>query len=199
MAIHPSSVQNPAYDDDYYDTSTPYPSSTLRLASKHTTEGYRDGITASKQQFIQEGFDEGYILGAALGLKVGGLLGILDGIVGTIYGLLHPLDKKNVDSKSSEYKDVLKEQLKRQQKVRETAKQELALEKVFGRDYFGEDGVWKWAAEEEDGEMTFDDIILQHPLIVKWGDIVNKQAEELGLDLKDDVEFEDEGNAGDDS
>ncbi|KAF3313081.1 Essential protein Yae1, N terminal [Orbilia oligospora] len=202
MAIHSSSVQNPAYDDDYYDTSTPHPSSTLHLASKHTTEGYRDGITASKQQFIQEGFDEGYILGAALGLKVGELLGTLEGIVGTIYGLLNSLDKnqkKDVDSKSSEDREVLKEQLRRQKKVRETAKQELALEKVFGKDYFGEDGVWKWTAEEEDGEMTFDDIVLQHPLIVKWRDIVKKQAEELGLDIKDDVEAQEERSADDDS
>ncbi|RVD90072.1 uncharacterized protein DFL_001052 [Arthrobotrys flagrans] len=198
MAIHPSSVRNPAYDDDYYDTSTPHPSSTLRLASKHTTEGYRDGITASKQQFIQEGFDEGYILGAALGLKVGELLGVLEGLVGTIYGLLNSLGK-NADSKSSEEKEILREQLRRQKKVRETAKQELALEKVFGKEYFSEDGVWKWTAEE-DGEMTFDDLVLHHPLVAKWRDIVKKQAEELGLDIKDDdVEVEDEASAGDDS
>ncbi|KAK6331003.1 hypothetical protein TWF718_003196 [Orbilia javanica] len=209
MAIHPSSVQNPAYDEDYYDTTTQHPPSTTRLESKHTTEGYRDGITASKQQFIQEGFDEGYILGAALGLKVGELLGVLEGIVGTIYGLLASLDK-NADLKTAasagssgnsiqQEREALKEQLTRQKKVRETARQELALERVFGRDYFGEDGVWKWTTQEEDGEMTFDDIVLHHPLVVKWGDIVKKQAKELGLDIKDDVEGEDEGDASNDS
>ncbi|KAK6496455.1 hypothetical protein TWF481_002473 [Arthrobotrys musiformis] len=202
MAIHPSSVQNQAYDEDYYDTTTPHPSSTLRLASKHTTEGYRDGVTASKQEFIQEGFDEGYILGAALGLKVGELLGVLEGLVGTIYGLLASLDKNPNPKSTEQERETLKEQLKKHKKVRETAKEELALEKVFGREYFGEDGVWKWTAahgDEEDEEMTFDDIVLQHPLVLKWGVIVRKQAEELGLEVTDDVEVDDEENPGDDS
>ncbi|KAK6341841.1 hypothetical protein TWF730_001329 [Orbilia blumenaviensis] len=191
MAIHPSSVENPAYDADYYDPSTPHPSSTVRLASKHTTEGYRDGITTSKQQYVQEGFDEGYILGAALGLKVGELLGVLEGIVGTLNGLIAALDKR-ADSNSGGERETLKEQLKRQKRVRETAKEELALEKVFGREYFGEDGLWKWTTEEENEEMTFDDIVLHHPLVVKWGDAVTKQAQELGLELKDGIEVEDE-------
>ncbi|KAK6522004.1 Essential protein Yae1, N terminal [Arthrobotrys megalospora] len=197
MAIHPSSVQNPAYDDDYYDTSTPHPESTVRLASKHTTEGYRDGITTSKQQYIQEGFDEGYILGAALGLKVGELLGVLEGIVGTINGLLASLDKNTGLTGGGEDREALKEQLQRHKKVRETARQELALEKVFGKEYFGEDGVWKWSAED-DGDMTFDDIVLQHPLVVKWGIIVKEQAEGFGLEIRDDGEAED-GGSGDDS
>ncbi|KAF3903347.1 hypothetical protein AA313_de0208046 [Arthrobotrys entomopaga] len=198
MAIHPSSVQIPAsndIDDDYYDESAPQPESITRLASKHTTEGYRDGITASKQQHIQEGFDEGYILGAALGLKIGELLGILDGIVGTINGLLVSLES----SSDSEDIEQLKELLERHAKVRETARQELSLEKVFGREYFGEDGVWKWTTAEDDeagdeAGKTFDDIVLQHPLVVKWSDIVRSHSEELGLHIRDDTETDENGS-----
>ncbi|KAJ6264212.1 hypothetical protein Dda_0355 [Drechslerella dactyloides] len=177
MAIHPASDQ-PAYDDDYYDTSTAHPDDTTRLASKHTTEGYRDGITASKQQHVQSGFDEGYILGAALGLKVGDLLGILDGLVGTLTGQLSRCPDDN--------KRQLTELLNRLKKVRRTAREELCLEQVFGKEYFGEDGLWKWSAGEDSEEQTFDDIVLRHPLVVKWGEIVERQVKELGLTLADD-------------
>ncbi|EPS37440.1 hypothetical protein H072_8908 [Dactylellina haptotyla CBS 200.50] len=187
MAIHPSSVETPAYDEDYYDVSAPQPETIVRLASKHTTEGYRDGITASKQLHVQEGFDEGYILGAALGLKAGELLGVFDGLVATVNGVLLSLEK---EAGASDKIGELEALLRRQKKVRDMAKLELTIEKVFDREYFGEDGVWKWAADGEDGdkenERTFDDIVLQHPLIVKWTMIAKGSSEELGLELKDE-------------
>ncbi|KAF3921682.1 hypothetical protein ABW21_db0202145 [Orbilia brochopaga] len=178
MAIHPNQT---AYDDDYYDTSTAHPDDTTRLASKHSTEGYRDGITASKQEHVQAGFDEGYILGAALGLKVGELLGLLDGIVGTLNGQLSRCT-------DSDQQQSILSSLGKQKKIRLTARQELCLEKVFGIEYFGEDGLWKWSAEEDAGkEQTFDDIVLRHPLVIKWTDIVEEQVKELGLELADDA------------
>ncbi|KAF3930292.1 hypothetical protein ABW20_dc0109690 [Dactylellina cionopaga] len=197
MAVHPSSVEPPAYDDDYYDAAAPDPDSVTRLASKHTTEGYRDGITASKQQHIQEGFDEGYILGAALGLKVGEILGVLDGIVGTLNGLLLSSEK---DAKATKGGEGLKELLEGQKRVRENAKEELALEKVFGREYFGEDGIWRWNAENDGADLeskTFDDIVLQHPLVVKWSEIVERQSKELGLVFEEDAKLEDNGEPDD--
>ncbi|KAK6353307.1 Essential protein Yae1, N terminal [Orbilia brochopaga] len=179
MAIHPDSHES-AYDEDYYDTTNIHPDSTTRLASKHTTEGYRDGITASKQQHVQAGFDEGYILGAALGLKIGELLGVLNGLVGTVNGQL----SRCTDDGERQKLSLLLYRLK---KVRLTARQELCLEKVFGREYFGEDGVWKWSAgDDPEKEQTFDDIVQRHPLVIKWTNTVEQQVKELELELADD-------------
>src|ERR1700761_4703178 len=60
-----------------------HPSDVPRLRSTHVTNGYREGIAASKEKFVQEGFDEGYALGAELGLKAGWCLGVLEGLLRT--------------------------------------------------------------------------------------------------------------------
>ncbi|KAI9879206.1 MAG: Essential protein Yae1, N terminal, partial [Pleopsidium flavum] len=60
--------------------TTQHPSDIPHLRSTHSTAGYRDGIAASKEQYIQSGFDEGYALGAVLGLRVGWILGVLEGL-----------------------------------------------------------------------------------------------------------------------
>ena len=50
-----------------------------RLRSIHVTSGYREGISSSKNEKIQQGFDEGYALGAEIGYQVGWILGVLEG------------------------------------------------------------------------------------------------------------------------
>jgi hypothetical protein len=50
-----------------------------KLRSIHVTAGYREGISSSKNEKIQQGFDEGYALGAEIGYQVGWILGVLEG------------------------------------------------------------------------------------------------------------------------
>ncbi|KAJ5885087.1 hypothetical protein N7495_009597 [Penicillium taxi] len=50
------------------------------LRRQHVTAGYRDGVTASKSQNVQAGFDAGFPIGAQLGMRAGTILGILEGI-----------------------------------------------------------------------------------------------------------------------
>src|ERR1700761_2373964 len=57
-----TTVQSPS-------TRAAHPSDVPRLRSTHVTNGYREGIAASKEQHIQAGFDEGYSLGAEVALK----------------------------------------------------------------------------------------------------------------------------------
>lgn len=52
-----------------------------RLRVTHTTAGYRAGISASKEQYIQQGFDLGYDVGGRFGLRAGVILGLLRGLV----------------------------------------------------------------------------------------------------------------------
>ena len=65
-------------------TTTPQtnePSDLPSLRRQHVTAGYRDGLTASKGQHVQEGFDAGFPVGAQLGMRAGTVLGILEGLI----------------------------------------------------------------------------------------------------------------------
>ncbi|KAL4975195.1 hypothetical protein BDW66DRAFT_74656 [Aspergillus desertorum] len=57
------------------------PSELPSLRRQHVTAGYRDGISASKAEHVQHGFDAGFPIGAQLGMRAGTILGILEGIL----------------------------------------------------------------------------------------------------------------------
>ncbi|KAL5002458.1 hypothetical protein BDV10DRAFT_157987 [Aspergillus recurvatus] len=57
------------------------PSELPSLRRQHVTAGYRDGISASKAEHVQHGFDAGFPVGAQLGMRAGTILGILEGIL----------------------------------------------------------------------------------------------------------------------
>ncbi|KAL4897547.1 hypothetical protein BDV59DRAFT_46103 [Aspergillus ambiguus] len=57
------------------------PSELPSLRRQHVTAGYRDGISASKGEHVQAGFDAGFPVGAQLGMRAGTILGILEGIL----------------------------------------------------------------------------------------------------------------------
>ncbi|KAB8236985.1 Essential protein Yae1, N terminal [Aspergillus alliaceus] len=51
------------------------------LRRQHVTAGYRDGVSASKGEHVQAGFDAGFPIGAQLGMRAGTVLGILEGLL----------------------------------------------------------------------------------------------------------------------
>lgn len=57
------------------------PSELPSLRRQHVTAGYRDGISASKGEHVQAGFDAGFPVGAQLGMRAGTVLGILEGVL----------------------------------------------------------------------------------------------------------------------
>lgn len=61
-------------------SSTVEPSDLPSLRRQHVTAGYRDGVTVSKGERVQDGFDAGFPIGAQLGMRAGTILGILEGI-----------------------------------------------------------------------------------------------------------------------
>ena len=141
-----------------------------RLRSTHVTNGYRDGIADSKARYVQEGFDEGFSLGAVLGLEAGWLLGVLEGVVRAL----------NSD-------DAVEDSVKRG--VRDEyllAREELGLRSLFGREYFGEDGIWTFEVEGEDvgGEVTFREVAAAHPVLKKWVGRLRGVQESFGIDLQ---------------
>jgi len=141
------------------------PSDVPRLKEKHETEGYRDGVTKGKAETVQAGFDEGYGLGAVLGLRVGKILGLLEGIWRAVHA----------GEDGERLGDLLAE-----------AKKELKTESVFGRQWWGEDGIWTFEVPGEglEGkEVTFPDVAGAHPLIGKWEQVIEAEVKRWGLDL----------------
>lgn len=149
------------------------PSEISRLQSEHSTAGYRDGLTAGKALHIQTGFDEGYALSTVIGLRVGVILGVLEGL----YTFALKKSKSANSAEDTEEVDRLKSLFK-------SAKTELSTEAVFAREFWDEDGIWKFAvanADDEEGEVLFEHVADAHPLLKKWKAIMEKQVEDCGL------------------
>ncbi|KAK5999510.1 hypothetical protein QM012_005363 [Aureobasidium pullulans] len=137
-----------------------------RLRSVHVTSGYRDGISVSKAEHVQHGFDEGFSLGAVIGMKAGFLLGMLEGVVRAI---------QSSASLTTEIKeDVIAKFV--------MAREELGLQSLFGRDWFGEDGIWTFEVRgKEEEEVTFRDVAEAHPLVEKWTLEVESLKKKFGI------------------
>ncbi|KAG9570117.1 essential protein-like protein Yae1, partial [Aureobasidium melanogenum] len=140
-----------------------------RLRSVHVTSGYRDGISVSKAEHVQHGFDEGFSLGAVIGMKAGFLLGVLEGVV------------RAIQSSASISKQVKQDVIAKFVKARE----DLGLQSLFGREWFGEDGIWKFEVEGKDEEeVTFRDVADAHPVIGKWTTEVEELKKRFGVEFQ---------------
>ena len=135
-----------------------HPSDMLRLQREHTTAGYREGITVAKEGSIQKGFDEGFSLGASVGMAAGQLLGMIEGIADAVRS--HEDEQaKNVVRRLGE------------------AREDLSTAKIFGIEYWEEDGNWKFEVVPKDGgEIVFSDVAGAHPLVKKWTTVVEEQV-----------------------
>jgi len=136
-----------------------------RLRSTHVTNGYREGIAESKERCIQEGFDEGYSLGAELGMKAGWCLGVLEGIRRALKG-----------SESDEEANTAVEKYQRAQK-------ELKMERLFGKEYFGSDGIWLYEVPGTEDDTTFRKVALAHPVLRSWVEEAHASAKRYGLTI----------------
>ncbi|KAF2397514.1 hypothetical protein EJ06DRAFT_533118 [Trichodelitschia bisporula] len=158
----PPSPPQAEADDDVFATGPSEISDIPRLQATHHTSGYRDGISASKAEHVQAGFDEGFALGAELGAQVGWCIGVVEGL-----------------ARGAREED--KEQLQGEAgRVRE----ELDMKRVFGREWFGEDGVWRFDVPGDEGEITFREVARAHPLVRRWVERAKRLADELGVDLE---------------
>ncbi|KAF2738428.1 hypothetical protein EJ04DRAFT_509589 [Polyplosphaeria fusca] len=112
------------------------------------TDAYREGLSNSKGEYVQEGFDEGYALGANIGQRVGYILGALQGIATA-------LGEEDVHTK--EVLDLLA-----------TARAELAIQELLGSKWVNEEGIWRWEVHGNDEDVTFRVVADQHPVINRW-------------------------------
>ncbi|KAI0848239.1 hypothetical protein F5Y00DRAFT_96204 [Daldinia vernicosa] len=149
---------------DQSENSQIFSPDTRRLQTQHTTEGYRDGITAGKAESMQAGFDEGFDLGAELGLKAGRLLGLLEGMVAA-------LRENSLDSSAH------------MNKLLSDASKELRTEVIFAEEYWTSDGSWKYSVRGsgDDGEILMEDVAKEHPVMLKWDELINQEVRKWKL------------------
>ncbi|KAL9039094.1 MAG: hypothetical protein Q9214_005017 [Letrouitia sp. 1 TL-2023] len=155
-----------------------------RLRSTHVTAGYREGISASKDQALQPGFDEAYPLGAILGLRVGYILGVLEEICAA-----H-------SQKARVCKDEVIYTLEagRVQTLVQEAREQLKVERVFGKEFWKSDGTWGYDAGEMKGleeqgdsaDLTFWEVADRHPAISFWMQRLRDEMSKVGLENGED-------------
>ncbi|KAI9708799.1 MAG: Essential protein Yae1, N terminal [Bogoriella megaspora] len=174
------------------------PSEIPRIRSTHVTNGYRDGISESKARYVQDGFDEGYALGAVLGMKAGWILGVAESLAKALgqrklrrkprhQMTVGSNSQAEADDESAQKQADLEarrgEMLIEAQAIASLVQEELTLRNLFGREYFGEDGIWIYPVPGNDGEITFQEVASAHPLIQKWTSRLRKLAVSWGVDL----------------
>lgn len=160
------------------------PSDIPRLRSTHSTAGYRDGLTASKGTTIQEGFDEGFGLGATMGLRVGAILGILEGIWSAVAKSEKAVASGKPASTGADLdlgaEKTTQNEGERLRGLVIKARNALRTENVFGTEYWGSDGIWKYDVKE--GDNGWNDVVDAHPLIQAWEATVKTEVDHVKLD-----------------
>ena len=61
------------------------------------------------------------------------------------------------------------------------AREHLAVEKVFGREWWGEDGIWIYEVQGKQEEVTFHEVADAHPLVKRWTQRVDYEMNMAGL------------------
>ncbi|KAK5018550.1 hypothetical protein BJ546DRAFT_1070501 [Cryomyces antarcticus] len=168
--IFGSSPSSPAEGVPPTNASTE-PSDIPRLRSIHVTAGYRDGIASAKAAAVQAGFDEGFALGAALGLRAGAVLGVLEGCVSGVSG----------GARNEHGGQDRMEACEEARALLGSAREQLGVGSVMGRDWFDDDGVWMFAVEGAD--VTFAEVADAHPLVKRWTSVVEALAKRWRVDL----------------
>lgn len=130
----------------------------------HNTDAYREGLSNSKGQYVQEGFDEGYSLGANLGQRVGYILGVLQGILNAL--------PKHEEQPKKEARDMLS-----------LAERELTIQELLGQKFVDEEGIWKWHVQGKEEEVTFREVAEQHPVVARWTAKIKETAQKWGMAL----------------
>lgn len=137
-------ASNETLDENHPICAPAEPSDLPSLRRQHVTAGYREGITTSKGQYVQDGFDAGFPVGAQLGVRAGTVLGVLEGVLrGYESRAASAVVKKQApssagagaagSSKESEEQVALRrEQRERVLKIYQRALKEFEVQSVFG-------------------------------------------------------------------
>jgi hypothetical protein len=117
-----------------------------------------------------------------MGLRVGAILGTLEGIWSAV--------AKREKLKSApilehggvriERETPAQTEAERLRALVIKARNELRTEGVFGKEYWGTDGIWTYEVKEGDGGWK--DVVDAHPLIESWEKVVKTEVDRVALD-----------------
>ncbi|TFY74295.1 hypothetical protein EWM64_g9718 [Hericium alpestre] len=85
------------WEDDTTAVPQAHEAEWAKLSSDFTNSGYREGITAGKEDALQEGFDAGF---AEVGVPLGQELGLLRGLASALQSFLAPMPPTSVVASS---------------------------------------------------------------------------------------------------
>lgn len=177
------------------------PSDLPSLRRQHVTAGYRDGISFSKSEHVQRGFDSGYPVGAQIGLRVGTVLGILEGLLAGLESKASqkgPVKKRLGSSKRGEDREneamdqTKKNELDEIRSLYKRAMQELNIEGLFGGlganepDRKDEQGVPRVEAGEKNPEDRLRD--KAETVIARWEKLTTVTMWEESMEAVESME-----------
>lgn len=61
------------------------------------------------------------------------------------------------------------------------ARDDLRIERIFGREWWGKDGIWMYEVIGEGEEVTFDEVAKWHPFVKKWGEEVEEEMQRAAV------------------
>lgn len=140
----------------------------------HTTDGYRAGLSAGKEDPVvaQAGFDQGYPIGILLGIRAGNILGTISEL--SRHGLLEKEVVREAEEELSVTRLI--------QDIGIRLGRGIAEELEGGHDALSENG-----SERDTGNASWDDLdmswIAELASIRKWSRIVSDATSGLGLDM----------------
>lgn len=110
-----------------------------------------------------------------LGLKVGYVLGVLEGLYAAFGD-----GAADGDGSTQGEPDWKAERRMKMRAILAEARRELTVEKVFGKEWWGPDGIWTFDVEP-DVEITFEQVAEMHPLLQVWTRRAREEMESLGI------------------
>lgn len=114
-----------------------------------------------------------------MGLRIGSILGTLEGIWAAV---AKPDTKRGpaLDDGGVRIGTGSQPETERLKALVAKARSELRTEGVFGRQYWGEDGIWVYDVKENGGGWK--DVVDAHPLIQSWEVVVAEEVAKVHLD-----------------
>lgn len=104
-------------------------------------------------------------------------------ILGVLEGLVHATSEKERGTEILEGKGESAAHAigDRMRMMLEEAREALRLEKIFGKEWFGVDGVWTFEIGKRDGKVTFVDVADSHPVVREWAERVGEEMKRFGI------------------
>lgn len=155
-------------DDDPVNTI----SATHHIERKHNNAGYLAGITATKQKYLQTGFDASYRHGAEMGLEVGYILGVLQAAA-----VVQSINSRGTDNSDTNWEKTYDF----------VSSNDLSPKGIFDKQFYEKSPSKLPRALYNPTDLTDSDIdkfvaqnvsfgpVNSHPHVKKWSDQINKQ------------------------